>query len=429
MRMTRARGLAGVALGLLLGACSGGIVPPNGVSRTPPPRTTGRESYQPPRQNNVPVRQPIPAVPLPPIATVPALGATTAAAAGVVAGPVFASLPISDAQARDALAAFRISCASLVRRTDTSGLTRGSDWQPPCDAARSAGDARAFFARWFETAQIGDGRAFATGYYEPQIHGARERRDGYVPIYGRPSDLVEADLGLFSDDLKGKKIRGRVEKNAFIPYFDRTAIEQGALDGRAPVIAWAADPVELFFLQVQGSGQLRLPDGTVMRVGYDTQNGRSYTGIGALMKARGLLGPGQTSMQGIVQWLHDHPAEGRDIMRENKSYVFFREQQGSPLGALGLPVTGGVTVAADVKFVPLGAPVFLSMDRTDANGLWVAQDTGGAIKGSNRFDTFWGAGDDARATAGGMSARGTAFLLLPIGTIARLNAARGFPAP
>ena len=123
-----------------------------------------------------------------------------------------------------------------------------------------------------------------------------------------------------------------------------------------------------------------------------------------------------------MAWLHEHPEEGRDIMRENKSFVFFSEIKGAgPLGAMGHPVTGWVSAAADPAFVPLGAPVFLSMDRTDATGLWVAQDTGGAIKGANRFDTFWGAGDDARAIAGGMSARGTAWLLLPVGTVQRLN--------
>ena len=160
-----------------------------------------------------------------------------------------------------------------------------------------------------------------------------------------------------------------------------------------------------------------------MRVGYDTQNGRDYTGIGALMKARGLLGPGQTSMQGIVGYLHDHPVEGAAIMNENRSFVFFREITTAPLGAMGYPVAGELTVATDPRFVPLGAPVFLSMDRQDATGLWVAQDTGGAIKGTNRFDTFWGAGAMAAAVAGGMSAHGTAFLLLPVGTLARLGAA------
>jgi membrane-bound lytic murein transglycosylase A len=141
------------------------------------------------------------------------------------------------------------------------------------------------------------------------------------------------------------------------------------------------------------------------------------------MKDRGLLGPGQTSMQGIMAYLRANPEEGRAIMRENKSWIFFKELTGAgPLGALGLPVTPKGTVAADPMFVPLGAPVLLSTDRTEANGLWVAQDTGGAIKGSNRFDTFWGAGSEARTIAGGMSGRGSAFLLLPKGVLARLKA-------
>ncbi len=329
------------------------------------------------------------------------------------------------AAAARALGAFKISCATLVRRTDASGLTRGADWQPACDAARTTQDrdASAFFARYFETVQVADGKAFATGYYEPEIAGSRTRRPGYeVPIYARPSDLVDVDLGTFSDPLAGKSIRGRVDGTKLVPYHDRTAIEQGALAGRGLEIAWAADPVELFFLQIQGSGRLRLPDGGVMRIGYASQNGRDYTGIGKLMLDRGLLKPGQASMQGIMAYLRANPAQGTAIMRENKSYVFFRELTGAgPLGALGVPVTALATVATDPKFVPLGAPVFLSMDRQDANGLWVAQDTGGAIKGSNRFDTFWGAGDDARAIAGGMAARGTAWLLLPKGTLARLT--------
>ncbi len=348
-----------------------------------------------------------------------------AVAAGVVAGPSIDSLPLRPDQAARALAAFRLSCPTLIRRTDNSGLTRGADWQPACAAANAAADreARDFFIRFFELVQVGDGRAFATGYYEPEIRGSRTRARGYdVPIYGRPSDLVDVDLGQFSDALKGKRIRGRVDGTSFVPYFDRGAIEAGAIDRAAPIIAWAADPAEIFFLQIQGSGRLRLPDGSVMRIGYDSQNGRDYTGIGVLMRDRGLLAPGQTSMQGIVAWLHAHPEEGRDIMRENKSFVFFREQKGPPQGALGYAVTGGTSAAADPKFVPLGAPVFLSLDRTDATGLWIVQDTGGAIRGANRFDTFWGAGDEAQAIAGGMAARGTAFVMLPIGTLARLSA-------
>ncbi|MCW3849384.1 murein transglycosylase A [Sphingomonas sp. LB-2] len=411
-----------IALGVLLSGCAGTVVPPY-VERGAPPvqRSTDIPA------NDLPARQPTPAVPLAPVTAPPvAAGTASAAKAGVIAGPPVDSLPINQANAERALTAYRLSCGTLQRRTDASGLTRGSDWAESCAAAQSwpARDAPAFFAHYFEAVQIGDGKAFATGYYEPEIAGSRERRPGYeVPIYGKPDDLVEVDLGLFSDALKGKRIRGRVEGQAFVPYYDRAAIEEGALHGRAPVIAWAADPVEMFFLQVQGSGRLRLPDGGVMRIGYAGQNGRDYTGIGKLMRDRGLLAPGQASMQGIMGWLRDHPDEGRAIMRENKSFVFFSELRGAgPLGALGHPVVGWVSAAADPAFVPLGAPVFLSMDRTDATGLWVAQDTGGAIKGANRFDTFWGAGDDARAIAGGMSARGTAWLLLPLGTVDRLTA-------
>ncbi|GAA0729304.1 murein transglycosylase A [Sphingomonas japonica] len=407
--------LGGLALAALLGACSNAIVPRPVGAGTPPRLDASLDTP-------VAVRQPTPSTPIAPMPA-RALPGTSAATAGLVAGPAIDSLPIDDAAAARALDAFRLSCPTLQRRTDASGLTRGADWKPACDAAAGAGDARGFFTRWFETVQVGEGRAFATGYYEPEIRGSRTRRSGYeVPIYGVPGDLVEADLGLFSDDLKGKKVRGRVADAKFVPYFDRTAIEQGALEGRGLEIAWAADPVELFFLQVQGSGRLRLPDGGVMRIGYAGQNGRAYTGIGALMKERGLLAPGQASMQGIMAALRADPVQGAAIMRENKSWVFFRELTGAgPLGALGLPVTPLGTVAADPAFIPLGAPVFLSMDRADATGLWVAQDTGGAIKGANRFDTFWGAGDDARAIAGGMSARGTSWLLLPRGTLARLG--------
>lgn len=409
-----------IALAALLSACAGGVVPRTGTAPPPPPRVTGA------------VRQPTPATPLPPVLAAPApAGALTAATAGLAAGPAVTSLPITDEGARAALAAFRISCGSLVRRTDATGLTRGADWQPACDAAKSEGDARGFFARWFEAVQVGDGKAFATGYFEPEIAGSRTRQAGYeVPVYRRPAELIDVDLGSFSDALKGKSVRGRVDGTKLVPFYDRTAIETGALAGKGLEIAWAADPVEFFFLQVQGSGRLRLPDGGVMRIGYDSQNGRDYTGIGKLMRDRGLLGPGEANMQGIVAWLHAHPDEGRAIMRENKSWVFFRELTGAgPLGALGLPVTGAVSAAADPKFVPLGAPVFLSLDRAEGTGLWIAQDTGGAIKGANRFDTFWGAGEEARAIAGGMSGRGTAFLLLPRGTLARLQSGGATPSP
>ncbi len=430
----RALGFALLAVLPLLAGCAS-VIPAAQASRpgaatTAPaparPATSAPRPYQPrPSERPAAAAPPIPATPRAPLPAlaVPAT-ATTAATSGVLAGPEFAALGVAAPQATAALAAFRISCPSVQRRADTSGLTQGADWAESCAAAKNwaDGDASAFFARYFGTVQVGTGTSFVTGYYEPEIAGSRTKRAGYdIPIYRRPADLIDVDLGQFSDELKGRKIRGRVEGTNFVRYYDRTAIESGALDGRGLEIAWAADAAELFFLQIQGSGRLRLPDGGVMRIGYDTQNGRDYVGIGKLLLDRGELKSGQASMQGILDYLRADPVRGAAVMNENPSWVFFRELTGpGPLGALGLPVTGRVSVAADPKYVPLGAPVFLSLDRAEPGGLWIAQDTGGAIKGANRFDSFWGAGDDARAIAGGMSARGSALLLLPRASIARL---------
>ncbi|MBS0481539.1 MAG: murein transglycosylase A [Proteobacteria bacterium] len=351
--------------------------------------------------------------------------------AGVAAGPSVASLGIAGSDASAALVSFRESCPRLTARSDSSGLTRPEDWKPVCTAAATwpAGQAASFFSAWLEPVRVGDGKAFVTGYYEPEIAGVRRRQPGYdVPVYAVPPDLVRAKAGDAPPTDKGTQPLGRYDANGqFLPYYDRAAIDGGALAGKGLEIGWAADPVELFFLQIQGSGRLRAPDGSVMRIGYAGQNGLPYTGIGGVMRDRGLLGtgPGQYSgsMQGIMQYIREHPDEGRALMEQNQSFVFFRELTGDgPLGALGVPVRAHSSVAADPAFVPLGAPVWLALDRREANGLWIAQDTGGAIKGANRFDSFWGAGASARQTAGGMSGRGDAVLLLPKGTLARLKA-------
>ena len=377
----------------------------------------------PPPATPLPVPVPVPATPAP-----PAPG--TAALLGLSAGPTVASLKLGVSDARGALAAFRASCIKLLNRTDNSGLTRQADWRAPCDAAATwpAAQAPQFFETWFETARLGDGKAFVTGYYEPEIAGVRTRQPGFdVPVYAVPADLVRARPGDAVPNGNGTQPLGRYDASgAFAPYFDRAAIDDGALANQGLEIGWAADPVELFFLQVQGSGRLKAPDGTIIRIGYAGQNGLGYTGIGSVMRGQGLIGsaPGQYSgsMQGIMQYIREHPEDGKALMRQNQSYVFFRSIIGDgPYGALGVPVRGGDSVAADPSFVPLGAPVFLTLDRAEANGLWIAQDTGGAIKGPNRFDSFWGAGDAARTTAGGMSGRGDAWLLLPKGTVKRLT--------
>jgi membrane-bound lytic murein transglycosylase A len=400
----------------LLSACSSGIIPNAGPS-TPSDTvsTTHGERATPP----------IPATADAPLSPAVAVGdGKTAASLGAVRGPAIATLKADPRKTSAALSAFKSSCNGLVRREDLSGLTQGADWQPACDAVKTwSGDAISFFATYMDAVQIGDGKAFATGYYEPEIMAARTKQAGFhVPIYKRPADLIEADLGSFATDLKGRKIRGRLKGVAMVPYDDRTAIENGSLAGKGLEIAYAADAIEFFFLQVQGSGRLRLTDGSVIRIGYDSQNGLPYTGIGKLMKDRGLLKPGETSMQGLGNYLRANPEEGKKIMQENKSFVFFKEQTGlGPLGAMGYQVIPESSVAVDVKYIPLGAPVWLSMDRAEPNGLWIAHDTGGAIRGSNRVDTFWGAGDRAVGIAGGMAARGSALIFLPKAAVSRLG--------
>ncbi len=361
--------------------------------------------------------------------------APSAAILGVSSGPSLASLPIRSVDASNALNAFVASCQVPQRREDVSGLTQMQDWTAPCDAAANwpRNDARRFFTQNFTPVVVGDGQGYATGYFEPQIAGSRTRRPGFdQPVYGVPDDLERCwREGTPETEREGRApLSRRLPDGRCVEYYTRAQIEDGALAGRGLEIGWAADPVELFFLQIQGSGQLIGPDGEVVRIGYAGQNGHAYTGIGGLMRERGLLGngPGQYagSMQGIMQYIRENPAAGRALMRENESWVFFRVLDGpnaliGPLGSIGVPVTAENSVAVDPNFVPYGAPVFLDLDRDEADGLWVAQDTGGAIKGANRFDTFWGAGEGAREIAGGMSGRGQAIILLPRASAQRLG--------
>ncbi len=369
------------------------------------------------RQPSPPVSPPV-ITPTPtPIPTpTPTPDPANALAAGVTfAAPLNVPQPAADA----AVAAFLISCPRLLQRTDRSGLTTAADWGQPCAAATQAADPSAFLRDNFDWVRIRDGKAFATGYYEPEIRGSRLRAPGYdVPIYAKPASLVRCTR---ADGTTG---RGRLDEAGHcVAHFTRTEIEQGALSSETP-IAWAADPIDLFFLQIQGSGRLKLPDGGVMRIGYADQNGHRYVAIGKVLRDRGILQPGKAGMKEIVTWMRAQPDGGAALMRENPSYIFFRELTGSgPLGAMNVPVTPLVSVAADPSFVPLGAPVFLRLDAAVPNVAWVAQDTGGAIKGANRFDTFWGSGSFAERTAGALASTGEALILIPKSAGARLRAA------
>ncbi|MGE5563875.1 MAG: murein transglycosylase A [Bacillota bacterium] len=389
MRLVAGRAFALVSA-LLLAACAARPTPPP-VTPTPIPTPTPTPT---------PVTPPSPA---------------NARAAGVALVPPAPT--IYDAWAQRALAAFRTSCPVLVRRQDQSGLAQGQDWAPLCAQAATVtpGQAASFFRNSFDWVRVGDGKAFATGYYEPEIQGSRTPQPGYAPIYMVPPDLVRCTR---PDGTTG---RGRIdETGTCVPYFTRRDIEGGALAGKGLEIAWAVDPLELFFLEIQGSGRVVFPDGSSVRIGYAEQNGLPYTAIGKVMRDQGIFPPGGASMQAIKAWIRANPDQGREIMLQNASYIFFKVLNGpGPVGALNVPLTPRGSVAADPKFVPLGAPVYLAVDRAEAYGLWVAQDTGGAIKGSNRFDTFWGAGEEATRIAGGMAANGVAFILLPRGAAAR----------
>jgi membrane-bound lytic murein transglycosylase A len=346
---------------------------------------------------------PAPIVPPPPANAI-------AAGVSLSAAPTF----VTQLDASRALQAFRTSCPALLKRQDQSGLTGAQDWTAVCaeSATVTPANAAAFFRDRFDWISVGQGKAFATGYYEPEIAGSRTPQPGYVPIYKAPADLLRCTRP------DGQTGRGRIDETGVCGlYYTRAEIEDGILANKGLEIAWAADPVDLFFLEIQGSGRVRFPDGSVMRLGYADQNGREYVAIGRLLRERAILPPGGANMQAIRDWMRANPDQGKALMRENLSYIFFRELTGpGPLGALNVPVSPRATVAADPKFVPLGAPVFLALDRPEAYGFWVAQDTGGAIKGANRFDTFWGAGVEATQLAGGMSANGVALILVPKGT-------------
>ena len=307
-----------------------------------------------------------------------------------------------------------------------------ADWRGPCAAAVAVpaaddGAARQFFEAYFTPFRMtdqGDSEGLFTGYYEPLLNGAAAPGGRFtVPIHGLPPDLVSVDLGLFSDDLGSRKIIGRVVGGALLPYPRRGEIAAGALRGKAPVLAWVDDPVDAFFLHVQGSGRIGLDGGGVMRVGYAGANGRAYVSIGRALIERGAFGREAASMQAIRSWLAANPEKINDILDLNPSYVFFRELTGdSPLGAQGAALTPERSLAVDNAYLPLGAPVWLDImaPSADLGGpdralrrLVIAQDVGGAIKGPLRGDLFWGFGPEAERVAGRMKHSGGSVLLLP----------------
>ena len=339
----------------------------------------------------------------------------------------------------EALSAFQRSCGRWAKQAadksvggERSVAGTVADWRPACAAAAAtpatATAARSFFETAFSPFAVSDGTkpdGLFTGYYEPRLQGSRVRDGRYrYPLYRRPADLVSVDLGQFDPELQGRRVAGRVEEGRLVPYADRAAIDRGALAGRDLELLWVDDPVDRFFLEIQGSGQIEMPDGAITRVGYADQNGRPYRAIGKDLIEIGAIPREQVSMQAIRAWLEANPGQAPAMMAKNGSYVFFRETQGQagapgPVGAQGVPLTPGRSLAVDRKFLPLGAPLWLDTTSPDPAGerplrrIVIAQDTGGAIRGPVRGDVFWGAGPQAAALAGAMKSPGRLFILLP----------------
>lgn len=324
-----------------------------------------------------------------------------------------------------------------------AGLKNQPAWQPVCAEATKLDTSdekalRAFFEQYFQPHEVFNTdntlEGTVTGYYEPLLKGDRSKTPrARFPLYATPDDLITVDLSSVYPELKNMRLRGRIQGNKLVPYHTRAEIENvnGNFKGRP--LAYAEDAVELFFLQIQGSGRIELPDGSQLRVGYADQNGHPYKSIGKILVDRGELRLEQASMQGIKAWGIANPDKLQDLLNSNPSHVFFRELPNGlsgPLGALGVPLTAGRSIAIDPKFIPLGAPVFLSTTWPNSpqplNRLMVAQDTGGAIRGAVRADFFWGFGNEAGEQAGKMKQKGRMWVLLPKGyaSVLAANATR-----
>lgn len=330
--------------------------------------------------------------------------------------PGWASAPLAPGLRAFVAGCARIAAATALRRTCDAAHALPAD-----DEAAARAFLEASFDAWALADADGSTAGMVTGYYEPVLAGSRTRSERFrYPIYGVPADLVAVDLESVVSELKGLRLRGRFEGARVVPYWTRGEIESRG-QFAAPVLAWVEDPVELFFLQIQGSGQIELGSGARLRLGYGDHNGHPYVSIGRYLMQRGELVLEQTSMQGIKAWAAANPRKLREALDANPSYVFFRETApgDGPLGTLGAPLSAGYSLAIDPRSVPLGAPVFLAttmpLSLQPLRRLMAAQDTGGAIRGAVRADFYWGTGSEAGALAGRMRQQGRMWVLWPRG--------------
>jgi membrane-bound lytic murein transglycosylase A len=315
------------------------------------------------------------------------------------------------------------SCRALRNKPQWQAVCAGAELVDKNDSVAQ----RAFLEERLTPYQVfnpdGSEQGMITGYYEPLLKGSRSKTERFqYPLYGAPDDMLEIDLSDAYPQLKGLRLRGRLQGKRVVPYYKRAEIDSGsgALKGRE--LFWVDNAVELFFLQIQGSGRIELPDGQLIKVGYAEQNGYPYVSIGRKLVEMGELKLEDASMQSIKEWGEKHPEKLTALLELNPSYVFFRELPGNlsaPLGALGVPLTNEYSIAVDPRAIPLGSPVFLSTTQPNStaplNRLMLAQDTGGAIRGAVRADFFWGFGETAGIQAGRMKQQGRMWVLFPKG--------------
>jgi membrane-bound lytic murein transglycosylase A len=391
---------------LLLAAC--GTPPPAPVKQQPvppPPPSKQPDIVMPPPVGPVAIPVPTPP-PVPPMTPVS-----------------FEALPgWQGDDLRQAWPAFIASCRVLAKKPQ---------WSAPCVAAPGVDAAdNAAIRRYFETYFVpnqmrmpdGADTGLITGYYEPMLRGSRKRGGAFqTPLYRVPDDLITVDLASAYPSLKNMRLRGRLVGKTVVPYSTRAEIERAPLSGKE--LVWVDDPVEAFFLEVQGSGRVRVDDtGETVRIAFADQNGHPYKVIGRWLVEQGELPADGVSAQSIKEWIATHPARRQELLNVNPSYIFFREERlpdpsVGPKGALGVPLTPERSVAVDPGQVPLGAPLFLStthpVDGAPIQRLMMAQDTGGAIRGAVRADFFFGFGGNAAEYAGRMKQRGNVWVLLP----------------
>ncbi len=408
-----------IVLPLVLAACT----------TTPELKPPAKPAEAPPRVPMVPIVPMAPVVPVPPKPAPEPVAepAKPAAPAASYTRVAWRDLPgWAQDNPAEAWTALLRSCGVLIKRDER--------WREVCAQAAvlrtpSREIARNFFESAFTPYQIaaaeGAAQGLITGYYEPLLKGSRKPTARYRhAVYGVPDDMLTIDFADLYPELKGMRLRGRIEGRRVVPYHDRAQIENGAAPLRGKEIAWVDDPVDLFFLQIQGSGRIQLDNGETLRVGYADQNGHPYRSIGRVLMDRGDLPLEKTSMQGIKSWILQNPARMNELLNQNASYVFFRELPGGldgPLGALGVPLVAKRSAAVDARFVPLGAPVFVATTWPNTNKplnrLMLAQDTGGAIRGAVRADYFWGFGEEATREAGRMKQALRMWVLLPNGML------------